>query len=190
MRVSNGGPNLRTAPRAGQQLHTSEVAEACRAGVVSPVVEKENELARLLAASSDRGNPSPTALIALLGDVQHIAVVGLSRYLEKAARRVPSYLAAKGFDVIPVNPPAHRLLGRRSFATLAEVPEPIDMVLVFRPSADAGAVVEQAVDRPDRPAIWLQSGITSRDAVDVARSAGRAVVQDLCIFRVHRALIH
>jgi predicted CoA-binding protein len=152
-------------------------------------VDKERELRRLLSASSDRDNPSPQALMALLGDVRHIAVVGLSRYLEKAARRVPSYLAAKGFDVIPVNPNAPRLLGRRSYAKLADVPEPVDMVLVFRPSEEAGHVVQQAMDRPDRPAIWLQTGVVSHEAVRAARSAGRAVVQDLCIFRVHRALI-
>jgi predicted CoA-binding protein len=152
-------------------------------------VNRDRELGRLLAASSDRENPSPEALIALLDAVRHIAVVGLSRYLEKAARRVPSYLAAKGFDVIPVNPNAKRLLGRTSFASLDQVPEPVDLVLVFRPSEEAAAIVHQALTRPDQPAIWLQTGVVSREAVAAARSAGRAVIQDLCIFRVHRVLI-
>ena len=84
------------------------------------------ELRRVLEESSDPDNPSAEELQALLSDVQHIAVVGLSRNLEKAARRVPSYLAAKGYDVIPVNPHAERLLGRESFESLELVPEPVE----------------------------------------------------------------
>lgn len=147
------------------------------------------ELQRLLRASSDDDNPSAEELVHLLGDVHHIAVIGLSRHFEKAARRVPSYLAAKGFDVIPVNPHADRLLGRTSYPTLADVPGAVDLVVVFRPSEDAGAFVLQALDHPDEPAIWLQSGILAPAEAEQARAAGRTVVQDLCIFRVHRVLI-
>jgi uncharacterized protein len=147
------------------------------------------ELRRLLGASSDPDNPAPEQLVELLRDVQHIAVVGLSRYLEKAARRIPSYLAAKGFDVIPVNPNAERLLGRRSWASLADVPDPVDLVLIFRPSAVAGTFVEEALALEDEPAIWLQTGVSAEDQVRAARQAGRIVIQDLCIFRTHRVLI-
>ena len=128
-------------------------------------------------------------MVALLTDVQHIAVVGLSRNLEKAARRVPSYLAAKGYDVIPVNPSAKRLLGRTSYPSLSEVPHPVDLVLIFRRSEEAGAFVDASVALDDEPAIWLQTGIRAEQEVRAARDAGRLVVQDLCIFRVHRALI-
>ncbi len=152
-------------------------------------MNRDRELRRLLKASSDCDYPSPEALVALLRDVQHIAVVGLSRYLEKAARRVPSYLAAKGYDVIPVNPNAERLLGRKSYPTLESVEEEIDMVLVFRPSQEAAEVIESAMARPEGPSIWLQTGVVSEDATRDARLAGRTVVQDLCIFRVHRVLI-
>ena len=152
-------------------------------------MDRLRELRRLLRASSDPENPSAEQLVELLRDVQHIAVIGLSRYLEKAARRIPSYLAAKGFDVIPVNPYAERLLGRQSYATLADVPDPVDLVLVFRPSEVAGSFVDQAVAHCDSPAIWLQTGVSAEDDVRVAREAGRTVVQDLCIFRVHRVLI-
>jgi len=151
-------------------------------------VNKQRELRRLLNGSSDPDNPTPERIEALLHDARHIAVVGLSRDPEKAARRVPSYLAAKGFDVIPVNPNATRLLGRRSYPSLEAVEEPVDLVLVFRPSEDAGGVVEAALAREEAPAIWLQTGIVSAEAARKARSAGRTVVQDLCIFRVHRAL--
>ncbi len=151
-------------------------------------MDELTELRRLLEASSDRDNPSEETLVELLGNVRHIAVIGLSRHMEKPARRVPSYLAAKGFDVIPVNPNADRLLGRTSYPTLSEVPGPVDLVLVFRPSSDAGPFVVEAMGRPEKPAIWLQSGIVAPKEAAVARAAGRTVVQDLCIFRVHRVL--
>ena len=189
-RAEKRGPNLRIPPPEEQRHRTLQaVARVAGGQVSSPAVDRDRELRRLLKASSDCDNPSPDALVALLRDVQHIAVVGLSRYLEKAARRVPSYLAAKGYDVIPVNPNASRLLGRRSYPTLEEVEEPVDMVLVFRPSEKAGSVVEAALERPEQPAIWLQTGVVADDAARAARLAGRTVVQDLCIFRVHRVLV-
>ena len=151
-------------------------------------MDRLDELRRVLEESSDPDNPSAEELQALLGDVQYIAVVGLSRNLEKAARRVPSYLAAKGYDVIPVNPYAERLLGRESFESLELVPEPVDLVSVFRPSESAGDQVEAAVRRADKPAIWLQTGIRADAQIKAAREQGITAVQDLCIFRAHRVL--
>ncbi|MFW5904628.1 MAG: CoA-binding protein [bacterium] len=145
-------------------------------------------LAHLLRQSDDPENPDPEALRELLSHVRVVAVVGLSREPTKAARRVPSYLAAKGFDVIPVNPFADRILGRTARAHLDQVPEAVDLVLVFRPSDEAGQVVMDAVERPEEPAIWLQEGILAPEATRKAREAGRTVVQDLCIFKVHRSL--
>jgi len=152
-------------------------------------VNRIAEISRLLGASSDDANPSAEDVIDLLEHARHIAVIGLSRHLEKAARRVPSYLAAKGYDVIPVNPNARRLLGRRSYPTLSDVPEPVDLVLLFRPSSEAGQIVREAMDRPDEPSIWLQTGIVAPEEVEAARAKGRTVVQDLCVFRVHRVLV-
>lgn len=147
------------------------------------------ELRHVLDTSSDDDNPSPESLVRLMENVLHIAVVGLSRNLEKAARRVPSYLAAKGYDVIPINPNAERLLGRVSYPSLENVPGPIDLVVIFRPDAEAGHFVREAMNHPEKPAIWLQTGIRSVEAVNAARKDGRTVVQDLCIFRVHRVLM-
>ena len=143
----------------------------------------------MLGTSSDTDNPSAEAIAQLLNDVQYIAVVGLSRNLEKEARRVPSYLAAKGYDVVPVNPHAERLLGRVSYSDLDSIPDAVDLVLIFRPSEEAGSFVEAAMARAEEPAIWLQTGIRSPVEVKVARRDGRVVVQDLCIFRVHRTLL-
>lgn len=145
-------------------------------------------LQRILDASSDPENPSAEALRALFEEIVHIAVVGLSRDPVKASRRVPSYLSAKGYEVIPVNPIADRILGKPARATLADVTEAVDMVMIFRPSAQAGPFVTEAARREERPAIWLQEGITADREVRAAREAGLVVVQDLCAYKVHRAL--
>lgn len=145
-------------------------------------------LRHLLADSADRENPSAERVAELFGRLHSIAVVGLSRDPTKAARRVPSYLAAKGYEVIPVNPHADRILGKEARGCLAEVEEPVDLVLVFRPSAEAVAVLTDAAARPERPAIWLQEGIRADGAAAAARAAGLLVVQDLCAYKAHRAL--
>lgn len=147
-----------------------------------------DRLAHLLAESSDAGNPNPAQLRDLLVRIRRVAVVGISRDPLKDARRVPSYLAAKGLDIVPVNPFATWLLGRPAVAHLDEVTEPVDMVLVFRPSDEAGAVISVATRRPERPSIWLQEGIRADTEAERARSLGRFVVQDLCLFKAHRTL--
>lgn len=143
---------------------------------------------RLLAESSDPDNPPAERLDDLFHRLHRIAVVGLSRDPAKAARRVPSYLAAQGYEVVPVNPFAQRIMGRQAVATLAEVTEAVDLVVVFRPSSEAAALVREAAARPGRPAVWLQEGIRADEAAAEARAAGRLVVQDLCTYKVHRAL--
>jgi len=145
-------------------------------------------LRRLLEESSDPENPPPEKIRDLFERLHRIAVVGLSRDPAKAARRVPSYLAAKGYEVIPVNPFADRMLGKEAVAKLADVTDYLDMVLVFRPSEEAGALIAEASARGGRPAIWLQEGIRADDEARKARGEGRLVVQDLCTYKVHRAL--
>ncbi len=145
-------------------------------------------LSHTLEASGDPNNPGPDEMLRIIEDTATIAVVGLSRDPVKAARRVPSYMAAKGYDVIPVNPFAERILGKPARASLDAVTESVDLVLVFRPSDEAGDVIRQAARRPERPVIWLQEGIRNDEAAQEARAAGLTVVQDLCIYKVHRAL--
>ena len=143
-------------------------------------------LQRLLDASSDRGNPTPEELDAFFHRARTIAVIGLSRDPSKTARRVPSYLAAKGYDVIPVNPNAHRILGKDAYGTLDDVEVELDAVIIFRPSEVAGPFVDAAARRPERPVIWLQEGIRADREIETARAAGIMAVQDLCSYRVHR----
>lgn len=145
-------------------------------------------LVRPLSDSADPLNPPAPVLRELLASARNIGVVGMSRDPAKAARRVPSYLATKGYEIYPVNPFADRMLGRPVRRTLGQITDPLDIVLVFRPSEEAGDVVDQAATRPEQPAIWLQEGILAPEAAARARAEGIVVIQDLCIFKVHRAL--
>lgn len=143
----------------------------------------------LLDESEDRKNPGAEEMKQLMESVRTIAVVGISRNPEKAARRVPAYLAAKGYEIIPVNPFVDEILGKRAKDSLRDVAEPVDMVLVFRPSDEAAKIVEEAMRREERPVIWLQKGIRSDEVAAIARGLGFTVVQDMCTYEVHKALM-
>lgn len=142
----------------------------------------------ILGESGDRGNPSPEEMKEILDRVRSVAVVGISRNPEKAARRVPAYLEAKGYDVIPVNPHVEEIFGKKALDSLAEIPGPVDMVLVFRPSAEAAVIAREALARAEHPVIWLQEGIQADEVAREARAQGVRMVQDLCIYKIHKAL--
>ena len=146
------------------------------------------QLRLLLSQSEDRANPSAEQLRHLLEGACRIAVVGLSRFPEKPARRVPAYLAVKGYEVVPVNPNADRVLGKKAYARLEDVPGPLDIVMIFRPSDQAGAFVRAAAARPEHPAVWLSEGIRVDAEIATARADGITAVQDLCAYKAHRAL--
>jgi uncharacterized protein len=116
----------------------------------------------------------------ILADSAVIAVVGASRDEDKTAHRVPAQMQRYGWRIIPVNPYAGEILGETAYPTLADIPEPVDLVNVFRPSADAAEVVRQAV-AIGAPAVWLQLGIASAQARRIAAEAGIDYVEDHCI---------
>jgi len=151
-------------------------------------MNQSQDLQTILTESEDPGNPDPETLQAIMEKVKTIAVVGISRNPEKPARRVPSYLAAQGYEVVPVNPFVDRILGREARDSLQDVEEAVDMVLVFRPSEEAARIMEAAMARAERPVIWLQEGIRDDAMADKARKDGLLVVQNMCAFKVHQAL--
>jgi len=122
----------------------------------------------------------------VLRDFSVIAVVGLSRDPAKAAHAIPAALKAAGFRIVPVNPEAKELLGEPAFASLTDIPFPIELVLVFRPARFAPAIAEQAVASGAK-ALWLQQGIFSSEARGIAKRAGLRYVEDRCA-GVERAL--
>ncbi|HVV12788.1 CoA-binding protein [Amycolatopsis sp.] len=115
----------------------------------------------------------------VLAEANTIAVVGLSRSPHKAAHSVPASLQAAGFRIIPVHPSADELLGEKVYRSLAEIPEPVDIVDVFRPSAEAPAIAAQAVAIGAKT-LWLQQGIVSAEARRIATEGGLAYVEDRC----------
>jgi predicted CoA-binding protein len=115
-----------------------------------------------------------------------IAVVGASRDPGKPAHSVPAQMLHHGWRVIPVNPHSDELFQQRTYPMLAEIPEPVDLVNVFRPSAEAAEVVRQAVEIGAR-AVWLQLGIASPEAREIAEEAGLDYVENECIAVVRSA---
>jgi len=116
----------------------------------------------------------------ILREAKTIAVVGLSRDPAKTAHAVPRALQSFGYRVIPVNPQVEALLGERSYPTLDAVPDEVDVVEVFRPSADAPEIARQAVAQGAK-ALWLQQGIVSAEARRIAEGGGLDYVEDQCM---------
>ena len=128
-------------------------------------------------------------------DLHTIAVVGCSTTPGKAAHDIPAYLQRHGYRIVPVNPFADEILDETAYDTLAAVPDSIDVdvVNVFRPSEEAGGIVDSAIERAGRlgdvSAVWLQLDITDDEAGARAADAGVDFVQDACMKVEHRRLV-
>ena len=129
-------------------------------------------------------NPSDDDLKELLTQARTIAVVGASGNPEKASYGIMRKLQSVGYHVIPVNPREAEILGEKSYASLADIPEPVDVVDVFRRSEDTPPIADEAV-RIGAKALWLQSGISNDDAAARAKAGGLIVVMNACIGTEH-----
>jgi uncharacterized protein len=116
----------------------------------------------------------------LLRTYDTITVVGASRDPGKEAHAIPAQMKRHGWRIIPVNPYVEELFGEKAYPTLADVPEPLGLVDVFRPSKDAPDIVRQAV-AAGAQAVWLQLGIVSPEARAIAERAGITYVEDRCL---------
>ena len=121
----------------------------------------------------------------LLETTKTIAVVGLSKKPGRPGNYVPAYLQSQGYKIIPVNPILKEGLGETAYPDLLSVPEPVDLVLLFRRSEDVPPHVEEAIQIGAR-AIWMQSGIVNFEAAKKARQVGLEVVMDACMMVEHR----
>ena len=119
---------------------------------------------------------------------RRVAVVGMSRDPSKDAHAVPAYLIGHGYDVVPVNPSAASILGRKCYPSASRVGGRIDILNVFRPSDQVLPVVLDALPKGPR-AVWLQEGIHNEDAEGAARRAGADVVFNRCMLAEHRRLV-
>ena len=116
----------------------------------------------------------------ILSTYDTITVVGASATPPKPANGVPAFMQRHGWRIIPVNPTAEEIVGEKVYRSLAEVPEQVGLVDVFRPSSDAPEIARQAV-AAGATALWLQLGITSPQAREIAESAGLLYVEDRCL---------
>ena len=122
----------------------------------------------------------------LLTVTKTIAVVGLSDNPMRPSHGVSAYMQTQGYKIIPVNPQIGEALGEKSYPSLRDVPEKIDLVDVFRRPEFVDEIVEQAIQLKI-PAIWLQEDVINERAAEKARKAGILIVMDRCILKEHRA---
>ena len=120
----------------------------------------------------------------ILDDCRSIAVVGLSSDPKRPSHGVASYMRRQGYRVIPVNPNETEVFGDRSYPSLLDVPEQIDLVDIFRRSDEAGKAVDEAIAVGAR-AVWLQEGVIDHAAAQRALDAGLLVVMDRCWLKEH-----
>ncbi|HEX2090725.1 MAG TPA: CoA-binding protein [Actinomycetota bacterium] len=134
-----------------------------------------------------RHMPPDDRLRQLLTEARTIAVVGLSSSPSRASHSVARYLQNHGYRIIPVNPHETEVLGERAYASLADIPERVDVVDVFRRPEYTVDVAEDAV-KVGAKLFWLQSGIVNQEAERIAREGGLDVVMDACMKIEHQRL--
>ncbi len=132
-------------------------------------------------------NPSNDELRKILTDASTIAMVGASGNPDKASHGIMRKLQSVGYRVIPVNPKEPEVLGEKSYSSLSDIPERIDIVDVFRRPEDTPAIADEAV-KVGAKVLWLQTGIVSDEAAARAAKGGLTVVMDACIGATHSML--
>ncbi len=123
---------------------------------------------------------SISALRRILRECRTVAVVGLSPEWHRPSHFVAKYLQQHGYRIIPVNPRCAEILGERCYPSLLEIPEHVDMVDVFRRTADVPPIAQQAVQIKAR-CLWQQIGVLNLEADELARAAGLDSVMDRCV---------
>jgi predicted CoA-binding protein len=137
--------------------------------------------------SDAQGTQTDDTIRRVLSTYATITVVGASAAPAKHAHAVPAHMQRHGWRIIPVNPHAHQILGETAYPTLADIPEQVGLVDVFRPSAQTPEIARQAVDA-GATALWLQLGIASDEARAIAEGAGLLYVEDRCLVIEQRRL--
>lgn len=130
--------------------------------------------------------PKPDPIREVLLRAKTIAVVGLSDSPLRPSHGVSAYMQAQGYKIIPVNPMISEALGEKSYPSLSDVPEKIDIVNIFRRSVFVEEIVDQTI-KLGIPAVWMQEEVINEKAAEKARQAGIFVAMDLCILKEHRA---
>ncbi len=120
--------------------------------------------------------------------LKKVVVIGMSKHSSKAAHFVPKYLYENGYDVIPVNPTADEILGKKCYDSVSEVNGEIEIVDIFRPSDQVLPIIQEAIKKKPK-VIWLQEGIHNSQAEELARKEGIKVVYNRCMLAEHQRLL-
>ena len=118
----------------------------------------------------------------ILEESRTIAVVGLSAKPDRSSYDVAAFLQSNGYKIIPVNPNLSSVLGEKSYPDLSSIPEPVDVVDIFRKSEDVGPIVDEVIKVGART-VWMQLGIVNEEAAKKAQDAGLNVIMDRCMKR-------
>jgi len=119
--------------------------------------------------------------------MKSIAVVGCSPNPERPSHYVAAYLKEQGYKIIPVNPGQREILGEKCYGSLSDIPQPVDVVDVFRNSEVVLPIIEEAIAIKAK-AVWLQDGVAHPEGEALARQKGLLVVSNDCMLRRHRSL--
>jgi predicted CoA-binding protein len=133
----------------------------------------------------DNSPPSSDPILDLLRRTKTIAVVGLSSNPARPSHEVSSYLQSVGYRIIPVNPNEREVLGAKSYPRLEDIPEPVDIVDIFRRSEEVPPIIDSVIAIRAK-AVWLQLGVVSPRACEIARSVGLLAAEDLCLLIEHK----
>lgn len=123
----------------------------------------------------------------ILKNAKTIAVVGISDREDRPSYSIPAYLHEQGYKIIPVNPKLSEIFGEKAYASLRDIPVPVDVVDIFRKPADIPPIVEDAIAIHAK-VVWMQLGIINEEAAAAAERAGLTVVMDTCIGATHKKL--
>ena len=138
--------------------------------------------------SNIRSDSHTDAELKQIYSLRNIAVIGMSKNVEKPSNFVPKYLLEHGYNVYPVNPTAQEIMGKKSYPSVAEIPDKIDIVDIFRKAEDVPAVVTDAIKKPGIKVIWMQEGIYNDEAEANAKASGMEVVFNRCMMAEHERL--
>lgn len=168
-------------------LHLS-LMFARTAGLEGNMDNKEEKVNSHKVDETPDSNPPREEILSILNGCKTIAVVGLSDRPDRDSYRVASYLKKKGYRIIPVNPVKTEIMGEKCYPDLSAIPEPVDIVNIFRGVEAIPGIVEEAIGIK-AGAVWMQVGLVHNESAKKARQAGICVVQSRCLMVEHHKLL-
>ena len=124
----------------------------------------------------------------IINTARTVAMVGVSAKHESDSNMVGRYLLAHGYEIVPINPTADEILGRKTYGSLRDLAEPPDVVQVFRKPEAVPPIVEDAIAIGAK-VVWMQLEIVNEEAAQIARNAGLLVVMDHCMKKEHEKMM-